>query len=175
VGCVGLTQYSIWIAFGLLLTTVGAATLGLGGIVAAIPPATFLYFVLFYLLGYFLYATLYAGIGAVCTTEQEAQQSQIPVIGLLLVPLMLIAMIIKNPDGTASTVLSLIPFFSPMLMFLRINVGAPPAGQIFLSIALLLASIVAMIWVVARIFRVGLLMYGKKPSLPEVLRWIRKR
>jgi ABC-2 type transport system permease protein len=175
VGCVGLTQYSIWIAFGLLLTTVGAATLGLGGIVAAIPPATFLYFVLFYLLGYFLYATLYAGIGAVCTTEQEAQQSQFPVIGLLLVPLMLIAMIIKNPDGTASTVLSLIPFFSPMLMFLRINVGAPPAGQIFLSIALLLASIVAMIWVVARIFRVGLLMYGKKPSLPEVLRWIRKR
>ena len=175
IGCVGLTQYAIWIAFGLLLTTLGAATLGLGDVVTAIPPVTFLYFILFYLLGYFLYATLYAGIGAVCTTEQEAQQSQFPVIALLIVPLLLITMIIKNPDGTASTVLSLIPFFSPMLMFLRVNVGAPPAGQILGSIALLLAAIVAMIWVVARIFRVGLLMYGKKPSLPEVLRWIRMR
>ena len=175
IGCVGLTQYAIWIAFGLLLTTLGAAYLGLGGIVAAIPPTTFLYFILFYLLGYFLYATLYAGIGAVCTPEQEAQQSQFPVIAMLIVPLLLITMIIKNPDGIASTVLSLIPFFSPMLMFLRINVGAPSMGQILGSIALLLAAIMVMIWVVARIFRVGLLMYGKKPSLPEVLRWVRAR
>ena len=175
IGCVGLTQYAIWIAFGLLLTTLGAAYAGLGGIVTAIPPMTFFYFLLFYLLGYFLYATLYAGIGAVCTTEQEAQQSQFPVIALLIAPLLLITMIIKNPDGIASTVLSLIPFFSPMLMFLRINVGAPPIGQILASIALLLVTIVIMIWVVARIFRVGLLMYGKKPSLPELLRWVRAR
>ena len=175
IGCVGLTQYAIWIAFGLLLTTLGAAYLGSDGIVTAIPPATFFYFILFYLLGYFLYATLYAGIGAVCTTEQEAQQSQFPVIALLIVPLLLITMIIKNPDGTVSTVLSLIPFFSPMLMFLRINVGAPPVEQILGSVTLLLASIVIMIWMVAKIFRVGLLMYGKKPSLPEVLRWIRQR
>jgi ABC-2 type transport system permease protein len=175
VGCVGLTQYAIWICFGLVLTTIGSAYLGLGGIVTSIPPATFLYFILFYLLGYFLYATLYAGIGAVCTSEQEAQQSQFPVIAVLIVPLLLITMIIKNPDGIVSTVLSLIPFFSPMLMFLRINVGAPSLGQILLSIGLLLATIVMMIWVVARIFRVGILMYGKKPSLPEVLRWIRKR
>lgn len=175
VGCVGLTQYAIWICFGLVLTTIGSAYLGPGGIVTSIPPATFLYFILFYLLGYFLYATLYAGIGAVCTSEQEAQQSQFPVIAVLIVPLLLITMIIKNPDGIVSTVLSLIPFFSPMLMFLRINVGAPSLGQILLSIGLLLATIVMMIWVVARIFRVGILMYGKKPSLPEVLRWIRKR
>jgi len=175
VGCVGLTQYLIWIAFGLILTTVGAAYLGLGSIVRMIPPATFFYFILFYLLGYFLYATLYAGIGAICTNEQEAQQSQFPVIALLIVPLLLITMIIKNPDGIPSTVLSLIPFFAPMLMFLRINVAAPPAGQILASIALLLATIVGMIWAVSRIFRVGILMYGKKPSLPEVLRWIRER
>ena len=175
IGCVGLTQYAIWIAFALLLTTVGAAYLGLGGVITAIPPATFFYFILFYLLGYFLYATLYAGIGAVCTTEQEAQQSQFPIIAMLIVPLLLITMIIKNPDGPPSTILSLIPFFSPMLMFLRINVGTPSIGQILGSIALLLATIVVMIWLVARIFRVGLLMYGKKPSLPEVLRWAGKR
>ena len=175
IGCVGLTQYAIWIAFALLLTSVGAAYLGLGGVITAIPPATFFYFILFYLLGYFLYATLYAGIGAVCTTEQEAQQSQFPIIAMLIVPLLLITMIIKNPDGPPSTVLSLIPFFSPMLMFLRINVGTPSIGQILGSIALLLATIVVMIWLVARIFRVGLLMYGKKPSLPEVLRWAGKR
>ncbi len=175
VGCVGLTQYLIWVTFGLLLTTVGATYLGLGSIVRMIPPATFFYFILFYLLGYFLYATLYAGIGAICTSEQEAQQSQFPVIALLIVPLLLISMIIKNPDGIPSTVLSLIPFFAPMLMFLRINVAAPPMAQILVSIALLLATIVVMIWVVARIFRVGILMYGKKPSLPEVLRWVRDR
>jgi ABC-2 type transport system permease protein len=173
VGCVGLTQYVIWIAFGLILTTVGAAYLNLGDVIGRIPPMTFLYFITFYVLGYFLYATLYAGIGAICTTEQEAQQSQFPVIAVLILPLLLITMIIKNPDGIASTVLSLIPFFSPMLMFLRINVATPPLGQILGSIAVLLVTIVAMIWMVARIFRIGILMHGKKPSLQEVLRWIR--
>jgi ABC-2 type transport system permease protein len=175
VGCVGLTQYLIWVAFGLILTTIGAAYLGLADAISAIPPITFLYFVLFYLLGYFLYATLYAGIGAICTTEQEAQQTQFPIIALLIIPLLMMTMIIKNPDGTISTVLSMIPFFSPTLMFLRVNVASPPQGQILGSIALLSITIVAMIWVVARIFRVGILMYGKKPSLPEVVRWVKTR
>jgi ABC-2 type transport system permease protein len=175
VGCVGLTQYLIWTTFGLVLIGAGAAYLGPEEIIGTIHPMTFLYFILFYLLGYFLYATLYAGIGAICTTEQEAQQSQFPVIALLILPLLLITMIIKNPDGTASTVLSLIPFFAPMLMFLRINVTAPSTAQILGSIALLVVTILTMIWAVARIFRVGILMYGKKPSLPEVLRWVKKR
>jgi ABC-2 type transport system permease protein len=173
VGCVGLTQYLIWIAFGLGLSAFGAVYLGLGQIIRAISASTFLFFLLFYLLGYFLYATLYAGVGAICTSEQDAQQIQFPIILMLILPLMLAGSIIRNPEGSLATVLSLIPFFSPMLMFLRINLVTPPLGQILASIFLLLLSIFLMIWLVAKIFRVGLLMYGKKPTLREILRWMR--
>jgi ABC-2 type transport system permease protein len=172
-GGVGLTQYLIWISFGLALSTFGAAYLGLGQIIRAVSPSTFFYFLLFYLLGYFLYATLYAGVGAICSTEQDAQQVQFPIIFLLMLPLMLSAPIIKNPDSGLAIVLSLIPFFSPMLMFLRMNLITPPLGQILASIFLLLLSIILMIWLVAKIFRVGLLMYGKRATLPEIVRWIR--
>lgn len=172
-GGVGLTQYMIWIFFGLGLSTFGAAYLGLGQTIRAISPSTFFYFLLFYLLGYFLYATLYAGVGAICSTEQDAQQVQFPIIFLLILPLMLSAPIIKNPDSGLAIVLSLIPFFSPMLMFLRVNLVTPPLGQILASVFLLLLSIFLMIWLVAKIFRVGLLMYGKRATLPEIVRWIR--
>ena len=175
VGCVGLTQYVIWIAFGLGLSTFGAAYLGLGHIVRAISASTFLFFLLFYLLGYFLYATLYAGVGAICTSEQDAQQIQFPIILMLILPMMLAGPIIRDPEGVLATVLSLIPFFSPMLMFLRINLVTPPLAQILASILLLLLSIFLMIWVVAKIFRVGLLMYGKRPTIPEIFRWMRVR
>ncbi len=173
VGCVGLTQYLIWIAFGLGLSTFGALYLGLGRMITAISPSTFVFFVLFYLLGYFLYATLYAGVGAICTSEQDAQQIQFPIILMLIIPLMLAGSIVRNPEGGLATALSLIPFFSPMLMFLRINLVTPPTGQVLASIFLLLVTIAVMIWLVAKIFRVGLLMYGKRPTLPEVVRWIR--
>ncbi|KPL17668.1 MAG: hypothetical protein AMJ92_11450 [candidate division Zixibacteria bacterium SM23_81] len=172
-GGVGVTQYLIWIAFGLGLSTFGAAYLGLGQIIRAISPSTFFYFLLFYLLGYFLYATLYAGVGAICSTEQDAQQVQFPIIFLLMLPLMLSAPIIKNPDSGLAIVLSLIPFFSPMLMFLRMNLVTPPLGQILASIFLLSLSIFLMIWLVAKIFRVGLLIYGKRATLPEIVRWIK--
>jgi ABC-2 type transport system permease protein len=173
VGCVGLTQYIIWIAFSLVLSTFGASYFGQGQIVRAISASTFLYFLLFYVLGYFLYATLYAGVGAICTTEQDAQQAQFPIIAMLVLPMLLAAAIIKNPDGGLATILSLIPFFSPILMFMRINVATPPVGQILASILLLAVTIVLMIWLVAKIFRVGLLMYGKRPTLPEMARWMR--
>jgi ABC-2 type transport system permease protein len=173
VGCVGLTQYLIWIISATSLGVIGSTCLGLEEMTNAISLITLLYFLLFYLLGYFLYAALYAAIGAICTTEQEAQQIQFPLIAMLVIPLLVMPLIIRNPDGIAATTLSLIPFFSPTLMFLRINVATPPLSHILLSIGLLVVSILAMIMLVARIFRVGILMYGKRPSLPEVLRWLR--
>jgi ABC-2 type transport system permease protein len=172
VGCVGLIQYLIWIAFGVGLSTLGATYLNLEQVVRAIPLSTFFYFLLFYLLGYFLYATLYAGLGAACTTEQDAQHLQFPIIIMLVLPLMLVGAIVKNPDGGLATTLSLIPFFSPMLMFLRINVATPSGAQILASILLMIGTIMVMIWLVGRIFRVGLLMYGKRPTLPELIRWV---
>ncbi len=91
----------------------------------------------------------------------------------LVAPMILLMPVMKNPDGMLSTVLSLFPFFSPILMYLRIGVQMPPAWQIALSIAIMLATIVLMIWLVAKIYRVGILMYGKKPTIPEIARWLR--
>jgi ABC-2 type transport system permease protein len=79
----------------------------------------------------------------------------------------------KNPSGTLATVLSLIPFFSPILMYLRIAVQQPPLWQIGLSILIMIVTVIAMIWLVSKIYRVGILMYGKKPTIPEIVRWLR--
>jgi ABC-2 type transport system permease protein len=81
--------------------------------------------------------------------------------------------VIKNPSGTLAVVLSLIPFFSPILMYLRIAVQMPPMWQIALSIVIMIATTAFLTWIVAKIYRVGILMYGKKPTIPELVRWLR--
>jgi len=92
---------------------------------------------------------------------------------LIVLGFLFMFFILNNPNSTLAVILSLIPFFTPLLMFLRISVGAAPMWQVALSVVLMIASIFALIWLTGRIFRVGLLMYGKKPNLPEVLKWIR--
>jgi ABC-2 type transport system permease protein len=82
-------------------------------------------------------------------------------------------LVVANPGSTFSVIMSLIPFCTPLLMYLRISLAMPPVWQIGLSIALMLATIYAILWVASRIYRVGILMYGKKPTLPEVLRWLK--
>ncbi|MBD3334535.1 MAG: hypothetical protein GF355_03380, partial [Candidatus Eisenbacteria bacterium] len=93
---------------------------------------------------------------------------------LLVIPIMIGTVVAKNPDGGLATVTSLIPFFTPILMFMRINLYTPPAFQIALSVALMLISITLLVQLTARIYRVGILMYGKRPTLPELARWIRQ-
>lgn len=174
VAAVGITQYLVWILMAAFLgggAGVGALRTQLGEI--AIPGAILFYFVLFFLLGYLLYSTMFAALGAIVNSEQEAQQLQIVIMQFLIVPLLVALFVLRAPNSTAAVVLSLIPFFTPMLMFLRLNVGSPPAWQILLSIGLLLATNVAVLWVSARIYRVGILMYGKRPTLPELARWVR--
>lgn len=131
------------------------------------------FFVLFFVLGYFLYSTIYAGIGAMVNSDQEAQQMLLPVSLLIIVPIVMIVYVIGNPSSDTSVLMSLVPFFAPILMLTRIVVEMPPLWQILLCIALMIGTTLGMIWIVGRIYRVGILMYGKRPTLAEIVKWIR--
>ncbi len=179
VGGVGLTQFLIWSLlvgggslYGRNLVssfTVGGDSITLPGM----PLSLLFFFVLFFLLGYFLYATLYAGVGAMVNSDEEAQHLQLPLVALLIIPFMLMFHVIGNPNSGIAVLLSFIPFFTPIIMFMRIAVQTPPLWQILLSLILLGLSIGAMVWVVGKIYRVGILMYGKRPNLPELVKWFR--
>ena len=136
IGLVGLTQYFTWAVFGILLSTVAALPAFAMGAVKLpnIPVSLVVYFVVYFVLGYFLYATLYAAVGALVTSEEDAQQIQIPVTMFLVIPMIFSSAILSNPNSTLSIVLSLIPFFAPVLMFMRICLSQPPFWQIGLSI-----------------------------------------
>lgn len=175
IGAVGITQIAIWLGFALLFSAPQLA--GVLMIPAdnrpSVSPLMLVCFPIYFVLGYFLYATIYAGIGSMFNSEEDAQQMVSTASMFLVIPMVLLGPIMKNPNGTLATVLSLVPFFSPILMYLRIAVQAPPLWQIGLSIVIMIVTIIAMIWLVAKIYRIGILMYGKKPTVPEVLRWLR--
>ncbi len=175
VGAVGMTQYAIWGLFGTIMTAYG---LTMGGPVAELAGnfsfATLGFFILYYLLGFLFYATMFAGIGSVCNTDQEAQQMQTPVVLCLVFTILLPMLVIQRPDSTFATVISLIPFFTPIVMFMRINVLMPPAWQIVLSIVMMVLAIRFSGMLAAKIFRTGILMYGKKPDVREILKWLKR-
>ncbi len=174
VAAVGLTQYTVWTLLSLLAGGgIGLAALRTEIGEISVPGSILCFFALFFLLGFLLYSAMFAALGSMVNSEQEAQQLQILIVQFLIIPVLVAQLIVRNPNGTASTVLSLIPFFTPTLMFLRITVVAPPAWQVALSIVLLAATVLAMLWVAGRIYRVGILMYGKRPTLPELWRWMR--
>jgi ABC-2 type transport system permease protein len=173
VGAAGLTQYAIWGVFSVGLMSYALSTGQFSQFVSFGWP-TIAFFVLFYLLGFLFYSTLFAGIGAVCNTDQEAQQLQTPVVMCLAFTIIIPMAVMQNPDGTFATVCSMIPFFAPILMFMRINILMPPVWQIALSIAILVASIVIAGMLAAKIFRIGILMYGKRPDVREILKWMRR-
>ncbi len=178
IAAVGFTQYTIWALFGL-----GASRYGKSYLASHIPASdfslpsipvyVFVYFVLFFVLGYFLYGTLYAAIGSMVNTEKEAQQLLFPVTMFLVVPMLLMVFVIRAPNSTLAVVLSMIPFFAPILMLLRICVLTPPFIQVAGSIAILVLTILLMIWLTAKIYRVGILMYGKPPRFREIVKWLR--
>lgn len=130
------------------------------------------YLVLFLIGGFMLYASLYAAIGASVDNAQDGAQLQVFCIVPVIVGLMFAMTIGQNPDSSLATVLSMIPFTAPMVMMSRIPSGVP-AGEIITSLAILYASIVAIIWFTAKIYRVGIFMYGKKPNVKELIKWAR--
>jgi ABC-2 type transport system permease protein len=174
IGLVGLTQFIIWGLFAMILpTALGTMAVAAGASLPDIPISLLIYFVLYFILGYFLYSTLYAMVGSLASSEQDTNQLQMPVTMLVVVPMLLWTVILRDPNSNAAVVLSLFPFFAPILMFLRITIQTPPFWQIALSIVLMLVAILACSWVAGKIYRVGILMYGKRPTLPELVKWLR--
>jgi ABC-2 type transport system permease protein len=176
VGAVGLTQVGIWAAAAAAFAGYAVVTSGMiKQVKAAMNPMLLIYFVVFFLLGYVLYSTLCAAVGSMVNSEQEAQQMQFLVMMPMILAIIFITNIFMHPNSSIAVFGSLFPFTAPLVMFSRIAMqgGDIPAWQIGLSIALMLATIYGMIWLCGRIYRVGILMYGKKPNLPEIMKWIK--
>lgn len=177
VGFAGLTQLAIWILSLLLLVGFGLANATMMGMDLPVPdisPLIVVYFFIFFLLGFFIYATIYALIGSMVTTVQEGSQfAMIPVIVLVIGFYMSFA-VIRDPNSSVAMWVSIAPFFAPITMPVRILAETPPFWQIALSILLNAATIAGLVWLAARVYRVGMLMYGKKATIPEVWKWIRQ-
>lgn len=142
--------------------------------VPAIGADLFVWFVLYFLGGYMLYATLFAAIGSAVESQQDAQGLTVPVMMPIIMSIVFIQPVIEAPDSTLAVVLSLIPFTSPIPMVVRIAVTDVPFWEIGLSVGLLILAILGAVWVGARIYRVGILMYGKKATYRDIARWIRQ-
>jgi ABC-2 type transport system permease protein len=171
-GSVGLTLVAAWAGLGAAVASPALVTAGM-----AVPPALVVLFVVYFLLGYLFYASLMTAIGAMTNNMREAQTVAWAFTFANFVPFIALWVIVSNPNGAASVALSLIPFTSAGTMVMRMAVPAAtiPAWQIALSVAVLAASVWLVLVASARIFRIGLLMYGKSPTLPEILRWARTR
>lgn len=183
VGAVGLTQMAVWITSALVIASMGLPALiaanpelgSLKDVREALPGAGMLMLLLcFFLFGYFIFSGMYAAVGAMCNTDEEAQQAQWPVVMLVMVPAVLLMPILQSPNSGLAVSLSLIPFFSPILMWARTAAGAAPWWQVAISFVLMALTVVAVAWVAGRIYKVGILMAGKRPTLPEVWRWVKE-
>jgi ABC-2 type transport system permease protein len=172
---VGLTQLAVWVFMASLLGAYGGGMAAAAGIniMQFFHASILVYFLVFFLLAYLTYVTVYAIGGSVCNSDKEAQQLIAPIILVMMMPWFLGAAIIMNPDSTLSVSLSLSPFFAPITMFMRIIVGDPPISQIAISIVVSIATITLMLWITAKIFRIGILSYGKRPTIPELWRWMK--
>ena len=177
VSLVALTQLAIWgIAFSVFaLYGVGLlAQSGLRATIPNVPLSHFIYFGLFFLLGYFIYATIYALVGSMVTTAQEGGQLAMPIILILVISFYLFVPVSRSPDSTFSFWVSMIPLSAPVAMLVRIVTQTPPFWQIALSLLIGFGSVLLIMWIAARVYRVGMLMYGKRASIPEALRWARQ-
>jgi len=172
IGLAGLTQVALWILIGFIFFSQTSFDIN-QNILSFLSLELAIYFVIFFILGYFMYSILFSIVGAAVNTDQEAQQFAAPITYLLVIPFILGIMVTQNPNSLPVVIASLFPLFSPTLMFMRIGVAMPSFFQILLSIVLSILTIMFMAWLGAKIFRTGLLMYGKKPSIKEILKWIR--
>lgn len=181
IGAVGFTQLAAWLVIATSMMYLRAPVLAKFGIQAtefALPELSAemgIVILLTFLLGFLFYAALFAIVGAMVSTEQDAQQAQMPVVLLLALTLSSVQAILTNPDGISARVLTLIPFSSPIVLPLRLSLAPLDGTELTLSLGILSVSAVLATFLASRIYRVGILMYGKRPTLRETLRWVRQK
>lgn len=193
VGAVGLTQFTIWAVSssaimagaGLFMVSgapsamndpaVAAASADAGFTLPTIGFGLYVAFVVFFLMGYLIYSALFAAVGSAADNETDTQQLMLPISLPIIIPILLVGPVASDPQSTLAVVSSMIPFFSPMLMPLRLAMTEVPFWQLGSVAVLMVATFVGLIWVSSRIYRVGILMYGKKASFKEMAKWIRYR
>jgi ABC-2 type transport system permease protein len=180
VGCVGLLQLALWGAIAIVLVTFRVEILGLFGFdgvgdfdIPSLGIDDLAIIVIYFALGFFFYAAIYAAIGAMVNSEQEAQQAQVPVMLLLMAPMACVQIVAGDPRGSVAQVLTQLPFASPFLMPMRYFMDAVSLGEMVLSMSILLVSLVGTVYIAAKVYRVGILSYGKRPTARELWRWIR--
>lgn len=173
---IGLTQMAVWVTMGGVVAAAGLSGARSAGfdLSTVLRPSIAVWFVVFFLLSYLVTVGVYAAGGAIVSSEKEAQQVLTPVMFVFLVPWFLMMPILTNPDSTLSVVLSLVPIYTPMTMFIRLLVSEPPAWQVALSLLLSVATIAFLLKASAKVFRAGLLAAGKRPTIPELWRWLKE-
>ena len=142
-------------------------------VAVALTASQIVFFVIYFLLGYLLYSSIAAALAAMTNSEQELQQLNMFLVMPLALCMFGLGFVVTNPDGIVPRVMSLIPFFAPLMMYMRIAIKMPAAWEIAFSIGITLLTILGILWVASRIYRVGILMYGKKPNVAEVMRWLK--
>ena len=180
VGSAALFQVGIWTAAVVLVALRSDLIADRFGIpreafsALTIPPIQAVLFVLYFVLGFLLFAAVFAAAGAALTSEQESQSVQMPIMVPLFVPLIFSFRIAADPNSTMAQVLGLFPLTAPITMPMRISAGGIPALEIGLSLALLVLGLVFVAWLAGKVFRVGILATGSRPSLRDLARWIRE-
>jgi ABC-2 type transport system permease protein len=183
VGAVGLTQMAVWVlSAAILMSTALPMVIAarpelaeLQNVQAALPGLGMLFLFLgFFVFGFFMFSGMYGAVGAMVSSDEEAQQAQFPVTMMVIVPMLFITPVLSDPSSNLSTGLSLFPLFSPIIMWIRVASGAAPWWQVGVSFVLMALTVLAIAWVAGRIYKVGILMTGKRPTLPELLRWVRE-
>ncbi len=183
VGAVSIFQFAIWGLGGRLVLSQRTALLGApspadvgqeaGFQLPPVPAATVAVFLAYFLGGFFLYSAMFAAVGAMSSNEQEARQAQQPVVFVLMIAYLSVFALANDPGSTYAVALSLVPFTSPIAMPVRWAAGSVGLNELVGSLVLLGAGIGVVTWIAARIYRVGILMTGKRPTLKELVRWVR--
>jgi ABC-2 type transport system permease protein len=165
---IGLTVIALW-------GIAAYATANWQGLNIEVPVELMLYFAVYYILGFLLFTSILAAIGSVCNTIKEAQSLMMPISFLFILPIMAWPLFVEHPEGTMAKAASFFPLLTPMVMILRISSSSDVSLiEILATMVVLAVAVLAVMWMSAKIFRTGILMYGKRPNLTEILRWLRQ-
>jgi ABC-2 type transport system permease protein len=180
VGGAGLIQITVWLGMGAFTLAYRDTILGWFGVPgtggSALPPfelAEIVVVLLYFVLGFFFYSAMYAAVGAMVSSEQDTQQVQLPVTMLLVIGIVCLQVVSNAPRGSSAAIMSNVPFWSPILMPMRYMLGGASLVEVAISLAILVVSTILVVRAAAKIYRVGVLMYGKRPGVRELIRWLR--